>query len=92
MFHVFGDIKSLLKLESVAIDNNVFRLHYKLTVILLIAFSMLVNTRQYFGDPIDCVANAETSHVMDNYCWIHSYIEVTSKLYNSALTNKITRP
>lgn len=49
MIDLFGCIKSLVKLESICIDNNVFRLHYKITVIVLITFSLLVNSRQYFG-------------------------------------------
>lgn len=72
MFNVFGPVVGLLKLDSVCIDNNVFRLHYKATVIILIAFSLLVTSRQYFGDPIDCIVDDIPSHVMDTYCWIHS--------------------
>lgn len=52
MFDVFGSVKGLLKLDQVCIDNNIFRLHYKATVIILIAFSLLVTSRQYIGDPI----------------------------------------
>ncbi len=29
MFDVFGSVKGLLKLDAVNIDNNIFRLHYK---------------------------------------------------------------
>ena len=29
MFDVFGPAKGLLKLDDVCIDNNIFRLHYK---------------------------------------------------------------
>lgn len=31
--------------ESICIDNNIFRLHYKVTVIALVTFSLLVNSR-----------------------------------------------
>jgi len=31
MFDVFGSVKGLIKLDSVCIDNNVFRLHYKVS-------------------------------------------------------------
>ncbi|XP_035709900.1 innexin inx2 isoform X2 [Folsomia candida] len=74
MIDVFGCIKALVKLESICIDNIVFRLHYKITVILLITFSLLVNSRQYFGDPIDCTSTKELERVIDTYCWMHSYI------------------
>ncbi|XP_046415596.1 innexin inx2 [Neodiprion fabricii] len=72
MFDVFGSVKGLLKLDSVCIDNNVFRLHYKATVIILIAFSLLVTSRQYIGDPIDCIVDDIPLNVMDTYCWIYS--------------------
>lgn len=45
----------MIKLDNYCIDNNVFRLHYKATVIFLVAFSLLVTSNQYFGDPIDCI-------------------------------------
>ena len=32
MFDVFQPVKNLLKIDSVCIDNNIFRLHYKVSV------------------------------------------------------------
>ena len=55
MFDVFGQVKSLIKLEEISIDNNVFRLHYKVTGVILIMATLLVTSRQYIGDPIDCL-------------------------------------
>ena len=55
MIDVFGQVKSLVKLEDICIDNNVFRLHYKVTGVILIMASLLVTSRQYIGDPIDCI-------------------------------------
>lgn len=80
MFDVFGSVKGLLKLDSVRIDNNIFRLHYKATVVILIAFSLLVTSRQYIGDPIDCIVDEIPSNVMDTYCWIYSTFTVPSKI------------
>ena len=81
MFDVFGSVKSLLKLDSVCIDNNVFRLHYKATVVILVAFSLLVTSRQYIGDPIDCIVDSSIGgDIMDTYCWIHSTYTVPDKL------------
>lgn len=79
MFDVFSSIKSLLKLDSVCIDNNVFRLHYKGTVIILVAFSLLVTSRQYIGDPIDCIVDDVPMHVMDTYCWIYSTFTIPNR-------------
>nr|NVI75124.1 innexin 2 [Cucujiformia] len=62
------------------IDNNVFRLHYKATVIVLVAFSLLVTSRQYIGDPIDCIVDEIPADVMDTYCWISATYTVPNRL------------
>jgi len=71
MHDVFSSVKSLLKVDTVKIDNNVFRLHYKATMFILVVFSILVTQKQYFGDPIDCLSHKMDSEIMDSYCWIH---------------------
>lgn len=80
MFDVFGSVKGLLKIDSVCIDNNIFRLHYKVTVIILIAFSLVVTSRQYIGDPIDCIVDEIPSNVMDTYCWIYSTFTIPDRV------------
>lgn len=73
VYDVLGSVRSLVKLDSYCIDNNVFRLHYKATVIFLVAFSLLVTSNQYFGDPIDCIQRDDIPPaLLDTYCWIHS--------------------
>ena len=72
MFDVFGSVKGFIKLDSICIDNNVFRLHYKATFIVLVVSSLLVTSKQYIGDPIDCMVEEIPNGVMDTYCWIHS--------------------
>ncbi|XP_058805071.1 innexin inx2 [Phymastichus coffea] len=79
MFDVFGSVKGLLKLDAVCIDNNVFRLHYKATFIILVAFSLLVTSRQYIGDPIDCIVDEIPLPVMDTYCWIYSTFTIPNR-------------
>ncbi|CAG9840087.1 unnamed protein product [Diabrotica balteata] len=80
MFDVFGSVKGLLKIDQVCIDNNIFRLHYKATVIILVSFSLLVTSRQYIGDPIDCIVDEIPLNVMDTYCWIYSTFTVPNRL------------
>ncbi|XP_015365004.1 PREDICTED: innexin inx2 [Diuraphis noxia] len=80
MFDVFGSVKGLLKIDSVCIDNNIFRLHYKATVIILVAFSLLVTSRQYIGDPIDCIVDDVPLNIMDTYCWIYSTFTIPNRL------------
>ncbi|KAJ8672805.1 hypothetical protein QAD02_004065 [Eretmocerus hayati] len=79
MFDVFGSVKGLLKLDVVCIDNNIFRLHYKATFIILVAFSLLVTSRQYIGDPIDCIVDDIPLHIMDTYCWIYSTFTIPNR-------------
>ena len=64
MFDVFGSVKGLIKLDSICIDNNVFRLHYKATFIVLVVCSLLVTSKQYIGDPIDCIVEEIPNNVM----------------------------
>lgn len=71
-----GTLKGILKISPVKTDGNIFRFHYKLTVIFLALSATLISLKQYVGDPIDCIINAEKSPVesgvLDSYCWIHS--------------------
>lgn len=79
MDKVFSGLKGLIKLNKVCIDNHVFRLHYKVTVALLMAFSILVTSRQYIGDPIDCITkDSVPTKVLDSFCWVHSTFSITS--------------
>jgi len=69
------------KWDSVSIDNIVFRLHYRVTFLILIAGSLLVTSKQYIGDPIDCmVGDGKIGKVMDIYCWIHSTFSVPTRV------------
>ena len=79
MYPVFESIKYLLKIDSVCIDNNIFRLHYKATMLILISFSLLTTQQQYFGDPIDCNVSDLDRSFMNTYCWIHSTFTILTK-------------
>ncbi len=57
MLKVLSPLQEVLKLDSVRIDNTVFRLHYKVTFVILVTASLLVTSKQYFGDPIDCIVD-----------------------------------
>ena len=78
MFGLFKEVQKFLKLDSVWIDNNVFRLHYKLTVLIFLTSSLLVSSKQYIGDPIDCISDVNGS-IVDTYCWIHSTFTIPSR-------------
>ncbi|CAG2164367.1 unnamed protein product [Oppiella nova] len=82
---VLEDVKGLIKLGHICIDNNVFRCHYKASVIILIAFSILNTSGQFFGDPIDCLCSDEIgddkNDLLDSYCWIHSTFTLPKALH-----------
>lgn len=73
MLDVFRGLKNLIKVSHIHIDSPIFRLHYSITVMILMAFSLIVTTRQYVGNPIDCVHTKDIPEdVLNTYCWIHS--------------------
>jgi len=79
MFDVFGELQKFLKFDSFKIDNNIFRLHYKATVLVMACASLLATTGQYIGDPIDCIVDGIPGGMMDTYCWIHSTFSVPAR-------------
>ncbi|XP_018334680.1 innexin shaking-B-like [Agrilus planipennis] len=75
-------LKNLIRVSHVHIDSVVFRLHYSITVIILIAFSLILTTRQYVGNPIDCVHTKDIPEdVLNTFCWIHSTYTVRAAFY-----------
>lgn len=79
MLGMFKEAMRFLKFDAVWIDNQIFRLHYKITVGLFFIASLLVTSRQYVGDPIDCMVDDIPSDMMDTYCWIHSTFSIPSR-------------
>jgi len=78
---IFGDVAGKIgKWDSANIDNHVFRLHYRASFLIFIAGSLLVTSKQYIGDPIDCMSDGIDGGIMDIYCWIHSTFSVPTRL------------
>ena len=73
-------IKEFIGWDHYQIDDVIFRLHSKVTVGILVTFSLLVTGTQYIGDPIDCIVEDVPGSVMDTYCWIHSTFTLPSKI------------
>jgi len=77
---IFGGISSLFhKWDPVCIDNHVFRLHYRGTVIIFLAAIALITSGQYIGNPIHCMSDSVDSGIMNSYCWLHSTYSVDSR-------------
>ena len=82
MLDVFRGLQGLMKPQRVIIDSSIFRLHYSATVTFLLAFSIITTTRQYVGNPIDCIHTKEIPEdVLNTYCWIHSTYTIPSAFW-----------
>jgi hypothetical protein len=74
MYALFHPLKDFIKKDKTAIDNEVFRAHYRHTVFILILCTVLLTAKQFFGDPITCHVRGETPGLKDlisTYCWMH---------------------
>ncbi|KAK0092739.1 hypothetical protein PV326_000704 [Microctonus aethiopoides] len=81
MFELFEPIKCLLNRECVQIDNIVFRLHSRATVLILLICSILITAKQYIGEPISCITDSSIDkEPMNAYCWIYSTFTVSKHL------------
>ncbi len=76
MFDIFFQIKPYINPGPDFADNIIFKLHYKVTFLILVTCSLLVTARQYIGDPIDCIIDTIPPSAIDTYCWIHTTFSV----------------
>ncbi|XP_026729120.1 innexin inx2-like [Trichoplusia ni] len=82
MIDLFMPFRAFLKFENVCTDNNAFRMHYKVTVIMLLVFTLLVTSKQFFGEPIHCMSDSEKDSDKDainSYCWIYGTYTLKSR-------------
>ncbi|EFN83093.1 innexin inx7 [Harpegnathos saltator] len=86
-FSVLKDhVKFKVNQESVSIDNLVFRLHYRVTFLLLLVASILVSSRQFIGEHIRCIADAGVpSKVIETFCFFTSTYTVVKHLNSTAV-------
>ncbi|XP_028173380.1 innexin inx2-like [Ostrinia furnacalis] len=84
MIDLFMPFRAFLKFENVCTDNNIFRMHYKATVIMLLVFTLMVTSKQFFGEPIHCMSDSEKDSDKDainSYCWIYGTYTLKSSLH-----------
>lgn len=77
MRELFEPLLKILKTEKVQTDNLIFRLHYKFAFAIFVLFSMMNTAKQYFGSPIECLAQGIPPDVMNTYCFYHGTYTVT---------------
>lgn len=86
MLNTFSVIKGNFKLkpQEYTIDNWVFKLHYRGTVLALLIATILVTSRQYIGEHIRCISDKAGSdtvipqHVMNTFCFFTATFTVVS--------------
>ncbi|XP_064457640.1 innexin inx2-like [Ornithodoros turicata] len=84
--------KNLVRFSTVRTDNNVFRLHYRFTGVLLFTASVLVSATQFFGNPIYCVTHdIIPKKVMNTYCWIEGTVTLSRSL-NKTVGKEVAAP
>lgn len=50
---------------------------------MLLIFTLLVTSKQFFGEPIHCIAEGEHNDkdAVNSYCWIYGTYTLKSNLY-----------
>ncbi|XP_017767584.1 PREDICTED: innexin inx7-like [Eufriesea mexicana] len=84
-FSVLKDhVKLKVSQDAVAIDNMVFKLHYRVTFLILLMSTLLVTARQFIGEHIRCIAGAGMSDdvvkVINTFCFFTSTYTVTKHM------------
>lgn len=89
---IISPFKSFIKIPDSIIDNNVFKLHYRVSCLILFMCSVLVTARQYFGDPIDCISGDDVpNELLDTFCWVHTTFSVDTS-WNKTVGIEIPYP
>lgn len=92
MLDIFRGLKTLVKVNQIKTDSPIFRLHYSISVMILMSFSLIITTRQYVGNPIDCIHTKDVPEdVLNTFCWIHSTY-VMKHLFNKTVGSEVAYP
>ncbi|EDV92023.1 innexin inx7 [Drosophila grimshawi] len=89
MLNTFSSVRQYLKfdLSRVIIDNIVFKLHYRWTFVLLLVATLLITSRQYIGEHIQCISDSVVAPVINTFCFFTPTFTVVRHMNNSALRN-----
>jgi len=87
MLQLFKPLSHWVVAKRCLIDNATFRLHYQVTFVILFTCSLLTTAKQFFGDPISCINDKESSiddKIFNTYCWIHGTFTLPKQLTGRA--------
>lgn len=81
MLNTFSSVRQYLKfdLTRVVIDNIVFKLHYRWTFVILLVATLLITSRQYIGEHIQCLSDGVVSPVINTFCFFTPTFTVVSQ-------------
>ncbi|KAL5276553.1 hypothetical protein ACFFRR_002024 [Megaselia abdita] len=87
MLGTFKAVAPYLKFnpKKVAIDNGVFKLHYRWTFAILMVATILVSSRQYIGEHIKCISDTINQHVIESFCFFTTTFTVGKHMNESSL-------
>jgi hypothetical protein len=92
MFRLFESLKSFFKIRRIRTVGFVFRLHYQVTVSIMLTSCLILAARQYVGEPISCIHSRDLPHqVINTFCWVHSTFSVESD-FNGRVGVDISHP
>lgn len=86
MFQAILPLTKYLKSKSVNIYDFAFTLHCKVTVVILLTFTVLVSARQFFGQPIECMGDEKNIEYVNLFCWTLGTFIVTDA--NGQINNR----
>lgn len=79
---VLGQISNFLKNNN---DDKTDKFHYRYTVLALSIYLVILSSRQFYGDPIQCVTTDQTSGASKDYIHTICYINGTHRYDPSKL-------
>ncbi|EAT41633.1 AAEL006726-PA [Aedes aegypti] len=71
MLEITKSLRDILVPKSFDSTNTVWRLHSRITVYMLVFFTILLSARSYFGEPIECISSAAPTvrASLHSFCW-----------------------
>lgn len=77
-----------LRPSEVCIDSVVFKLHYSITFWFLLVCTLLVSSKQFIKDHIDCISNNSVQEVVNTFCF-YSATYTIERLHNASYISGI---
>lgn len=84
-------IQNLTK-SNIETESFISKLHYKLSVLLLVFFALCASSSNYLGKPIECTTGQKNvpSDFIRTYCWIHPTFIVESNKNNQIISTNVS--